>query len=121
TLLLRPEAVPGLARLADAVHGEGAAISAQIGHAGPVANPAATQRPNLGPTKILNPMAMRRTKAVTDDDIARITADFAAGASIVAEAGFDAVEVHLGHGYLLSSFLSPKQNTRRDQWGGKEL
>ncbi|HEY5109223.1 MAG TPA: NADH:flavin oxidoreductase, partial [Acidimicrobiales bacterium] len=47
TLLLRPEAVPGLALLADAVHAEGAAVAAQIGHAGPVANPAATGHPSL--------------------------------------------------------------------------
>jgi len=118
TLLLRPEAVPGLARLADAVHAEGAAVAAQIGHAGPVANPAATGHPSLGPTKILNPLGMRRTRAATSEDIERVTTAFADGARQVAEAGFDAVEVHVGHGYLLSSFLSPKLNTRTDEWGG---
>ncbi len=118
TLLLRPEIVPGLARLADAVHGEDALVAAQIGHAGPVANPAATGAPALGPTRIFNPLGMRRTAAATDADIARITAAFADGAALVAEAGFDAVEVHIGHGYLLSSFLSPKLNTRTDRWGG---
>jgi 2,4-dienoyl-CoA reductase-like NADH-dependent reductase (Old Yellow Enzyme family) len=118
TLLLRPEAVPGLALLADAVHAEGAAVAAQIGHAGPVANPAATGHPSLGPTKILNPLGMRRTRAASIEDIARVTAAFADGARLVAEAGFDAVEVHVGHGYLLSSFLSPKLNTRADEWGG---
>ena len=50
TLLLRQEAVPGLTRLADAVHAEGALVSAQIGHAGVVANPAATGLPSIGPT-----------------------------------------------------------------------
>lgn len=118
TLLLRPDAVPGLARLADAVHAEGAAVCAQVGHAGPVANPAATGVPSLGPTRILNPLGMRRTRAATTDDIARVTAAFAEGARLVAEAGFDAIEVHVGHGYLLSSFLSPKLNTRDDGWGG---
>jgi len=118
TLLLRPEAVPGLARLADAVHAEGAVVAAQIGHAGPVANPAATGHPSLGPTKILNPLGMRRTRAATTEDIERVTVAFAEGARRVVEAGFDAVEVHVGHGYLLSSFLSPKLNTRTDEWGG---
>ena len=118
TLLLRPEVVPGLARLADAVHAEGALVAAQVGHAGPVANPMATGTPALGPTRIFNPLGMRRTAAATDADIARITAAFADGAALVAEAGFDAVEVHIGHGYLLSSFLSPKLNTRTDRWGG---
>lgn len=121
TLLLRREAVDGMRRLADAVHREGAAVSAQIGHGGPVANPAATKLPNLGPTRLLNPMAMRRCRAATEADIDRITRAFAEGAQVVADAGFDAVEVHLGHGYLLSSFLSPKQNTRTDEWGGPEL
>src|SRR5271165_6681956 len=60
TLLLRQEAVPGLTLLADAVHAEGALVSAQIGHAGLVANPAATGLPSIGPTRHLNPLAMRR-------------------------------------------------------------
>jgi 2,4-dienoyl-CoA reductase-like NADH-dependent reductase (Old Yellow Enzyme family) len=118
TIVLRPAAVPGLRRLTDAIHECGAAASAQIGHAGPVANPAATKVPALGPTRIFSPLGMRRTKAVTDDDIARITREFADGAKLAVEAGFDAVEVHLGHNYLLSAFLSPKLNTRTDQWGG---
>ncbi len=118
TLLLRPEAVPGLRRLAESVHAEGAKVAAQIGHAGAVANPQATGRPALGPTRIFNPLGMRRTLAATDDDIARLTAAFAEGASLVADAGFDSVEIHIGHGYLLSSLLSPKLNTRTDRWGG---
>ena len=118
TIVLRPEAVPGLRRLTDAIHEEGAAASAQIGHAGPVASPRATGHPALGPTRIFVPLAMRRTKAVTEADIERITAQFADGARLAVEAGFDAVEIHLGHNYLLSAFLSPKLNTRDDQWGG---
>ena len=118
TIVLTPEAVPGLARLAEVVHANGAAVAAQIGHAGPVANAAATKLPALAPTRIFNPLGMRRTKAVTDEDIARITGDYARGARLVVEAGFDALEIHLGHNYLLSAFLSPKLNTRTDQWGG---
>jgi len=118
TLLLRQEAVRGLTRLADAVHAEGALVSAQVGHAGLVANPAATGLPSIGPTRILNPLAMRRSLAASEEDISRITRAFADGSRYVADAGFDAVEVHLGHGYLLSSFLSPKLNTRTDRWGG---
>ena len=118
TIVLRPEAVPGLARLTDAIHAEGAAAAAQIGHAGPVANPLATKTPALAPTRMLVPMTMRRTRAVNDDDIARITEEFATGARLAVEAGFDALEVHLGHNYLLSAFLSPKLNTRDDAWGG---
>ena len=115
-IVLRPEAVPGLARLAEAVHSEGAAVAAQIGHAGPVA--AATRRPGLAPSRVFTPMAMKFTTAISDDDIARITAAFASAALLLRDAGFDAVEVHLGHNYLLSAFLSPALNRRSDRWGG---
>ena len=115
-LVLTPEVTPGLARLAEAVHAEGAAVSAQIGHAGAVA--AGTGLPGLSPSPVFSPLAMKRTKAVTVDQIRRIVDDFAAAARVVADAGFDAVEIHLGHGYLPSEFLSPRLNRRTDEWGG---
>jgi 2,4-dienoyl-CoA reductase-like NADH-dependent reductase (Old Yellow Enzyme family) len=115
-IILTDEAVPGLAELAEVVHAEGAAVSAQIGHAGAVA--AATGHKGLAPSRIFSPLAMRFARAVDEADIARITDDFAAGARRLADAGFDAVEVHLGHGYLLSEFLSPRLNRRTDGWGG---
>jgi 2,4-dienoyl-CoA reductase-like NADH-dependent reductase (Old Yellow Enzyme family) len=115
-LILGPGAVAGLRRLADAVHACGAAVSAQIGHAGAVA--AATGRRGLSPSPMWSPLAMRRTRAATADDIARVTADFARAARVVAEGGFDAIEIHLGHGYLPSEFLSPLLNRRTDAWGG---
>ena len=77
-LILTPELTPGLARLADAVHAEGAAVSAQIGHAGAVA--AGTGLQGLSPSPVFSPLAMKRTKAVTADQIRRIVDDFAAGA-----------------------------------------
>jgi 2,4-dienoyl-CoA reductase-like NADH-dependent reductase (Old Yellow Enzyme family) len=115
-IVVRPEALDGLRRLADAVHAEGAAISAQIGHAGPVA--AGTGRPGLAPSRLFNPMALKFTVAVTDHDIERITRDFATAARLLQDAGFDAIEIHLGHNYLLSAFLSPALNKRTDRWGG---
>jgi 2,4-dienoyl-CoA reductase-like NADH-dependent reductase (Old Yellow Enzyme family) len=115
-LVLNDSVVPGLRELADAVHAEGAAVSAQIGHAGAVA--AAAGLPATAPSAVFSPLAMKRTKAATPQDIQRIIGDFAAGARGLLEAGFDAVEVHLGHGYLASEFLSPKLNRRKDAWGG---
>jgi 2,4-dienoyl-CoA reductase-like NADH-dependent reductase (Old Yellow Enzyme family) len=115
-LVLTPEARPGLARLAEAVHAEGAAVSAQIGHAGAVA--AGTGIKAVSPSPMFRPLAMRRTRGATAGDIVRITGEFARGARLVADAGFDAVEVHLGHGYLPSEFLSPRLNRRTDDWGG---
>jgi len=115
-IVVRPEAVAGLRRLAEAVHEQGAAVSAQLGHAGPVS--AGTGHTGLSPSRIFSPLAMKFTKAVTEDDITRIIGDFGKAAGLLQEAGFDAVEVHLGHNYLLSAFLSPALNKRTDRWGG---
>jgi 2,4-dienoyl-CoA reductase-like NADH-dependent reductase (Old Yellow Enzyme family) len=114
----QPEVAPGLRELVDAVHAEGAAIAAQLGHAGPVANPKGTKHPSLAPSRVFNPLGMQRTQAVTSDDIARITEQYADGARVLRDAGFDAIEIHLGHGYLLSAFLSTRLNRRTDEWGG---
>ena len=115
---MRPEAVPGLRRLTDAVHAEGAAVCAQIGHAGPVANAASNRLPALAPTRRLSPLGFRMMKATTAADLKRITRAHASAALIAGEAGFDAVEIHFGHNYLVSSFLSPRLNKRTDAFGG---
>ena len=118
TLVLDPSILPGLTSLVEAIHEQGAAASAQIGHAGPVANARATGVPALAPTRMWSPLTMRRTRAATEEDLRRVVDDFARGTTVVRQAGFDAVEVHLGHNYLLSAFLSPKLNTRTDAYGG---
>ncbi len=118
TIVLDSSLVPGLSSLVDAIHDEGAAASAQIGHAGPVANARATGVPALAPVPMWSPLTMRRTRGATEEDLRRVTADFASGTAVLRQAGFDAVEVHLGHNYLLSAFLSPKLNTRTDAYGG---
>ncbi|WP_059016090.1 NADH:flavin oxidoreductase [Mycobacterium sp. M26] len=115
---MRPEAVPGLRRLADAVHAEGAAISAQIGHAGPVANSRSNKAPALAPVRFFNPLAMKFAKHASRDDINDVIAAHAAAARYAIDSGFDAVEIHLGHNYLASSFLSPMINRRSDEYGG---
>ena len=112
------QAVPGLRRLTEAVHAEGALVSAQIGHAGPVANASSNRAQSIAPGRMFNPLGMRRTRSATEADIARITADYARSAQLCVKAGFDALEIHLGHNYLLSAFLSPKFNQRTDRFGG---
>jgi 2,4-dienoyl-CoA reductase-like NADH-dependent reductase (Old Yellow Enzyme family) len=114
----RSEALPGLQRLTDAIHATGASIAAQIGHAGPVANAASNGVPAIGAGRRFNPLSMRFDKAATRDDLDRIVADHADAARMAADVGFDAVEVHLGHNYLASAFLSPKLNHRKDDFGG---
>ncbi|GAB2982641.1 NADH:flavin oxidoreductase [Amycolatopsis acidiphila] len=115
---MRDEAVPGLRRLTEAVHAEGAAVSAQIGHAGPVANAASNRLPALAPGRFPNPLGTRMTRAATVDDLDRVVRAHAGAARLAVEAGFDAVEIHFGHNYLVSSFLSPRLNRRRDSYGG---
>jgi 2,4-dienoyl-CoA reductase-like NADH-dependent reductase (Old Yellow Enzyme family) len=115
---MRPEAVPGFRRLTDAIHAEGAAVSAQIGHAGPVANARSNKATALAPVRFFNPIGMRFAKKATRDDIDDVIAAHANAARLAIDAGFDAVEIHLGHNYLASSFLSPLINRRNDEFGG---
>jgi len=114
----RPEALPGLQRLTDAIHATGAKIAGQIGHAGPVANAASNGVPAIGAGRRFNPLSMRFDRSATSADLDRIVLDHANAARMAADVGFDAVEVHLGHNYLASAFLSPKLNHRRDGTGG---
>lgn len=116
-LWMRPQALPGLQRLTDAVHREGAKISAQLGHAGPVANAASNQAPALAPSWLFSPLSMRPMHVPDDTEIREIITAHAEAAKMAQQAGFDAVELHFGHNYLLSAFLSPLLNRRRDQWG----
>jgi 2,4-dienoyl-CoA reductase-like NADH-dependent reductase (Old Yellow Enzyme family) len=117
-LWMRPEAVPGLRRLTEAIHAEGAAISAQIGHAGPVANARTNKAKAYAPVRFFNPLSMRFAKKASRDDLDDITKAHANAARLAIESGFDAVEIHLGHNYLASSFLSPLINRRTDEFGG---
>ncbi len=116
-IYVHDEVVPDLRRLTDAVHDTGAAVAAQLGHAGPVANARSNGSPSLAPSRHISPLGTM-SREITDADIARVTADYGHAARKVVDAGFDSIEIHLGHNYLLSAFLSPKLNHRRDQWGG---
>lgn len=115
---MRPHAVPGLRRLTEAIHAEGAAISAQIGHAGPVADARSNQATALAPVRFFNPIAMRFAQKATRENIDDVLAAHAHAARLAVDAGFDAVEIHLGHNYLASAFLSPLLNRRDDEFGG---
>jgi 2,4-dienoyl-CoA reductase-like NADH-dependent reductase (Old Yellow Enzyme family) len=120
-ILWTDEAMPGLRVLTDAVHAEGAAISAQIGHAGPVADPRGNGLPALSPSTRFPNIAGGVSRKASVQDLERITRAHAEAATRAIEAGFDSVEVHLGHSYLASAFLSPKINHRKDDYGGSLL
>jgi 2,4-dienoyl-CoA reductase-like NADH-dependent reductase (Old Yellow Enzyme family) len=117
-ILMNAEALPGLRRLTDAVHAEGAAISAQLGHAGVVAPKRLTGVTAVAPSRFVNPTSFAYCREIRRDEIASVINQFGAAAQIAVDAGFDAVELHFGHLYLPSSFLSPLMNRRRDEYGG---
>ncbi|MGH3414788.1 MAG: NADH:flavin oxidoreductase [Marmoricola sp.] len=117
-VLWRDEAMPGLRRLTEAVHAEGVAVSAQIGHAGPVADPRGNRMPAIGPGRAFPNQGGGVTRAASAADLARVTQDHGSAARRAVDAGFDAVEIHLGHSYLASAFLSPRVNRRDDEYGG---
>ena len=117
-LWMREEVVEGLARLTGAVHSEGALAAVQIGHSGYFANKSATGSRPVGPSRVFNPAGLAFSRAADAGDLDRMEADFARAATLAVAAGFDAIEIHIGHGYLLSQFLSPFTNRRQDEYGG---
>ena len=117
-LWLRPAVVPALRRLTDAVHGAGAKASIQLGHCGNMAKRRVSGGRALSPSGRYNLYGMIPSKAMDASDIAEVVAAFGDGVRLARDAGFDAVEIHAGHGYLVSQFLSPYTNRRRDGYGG---
>jgi len=117
-LWMREEIVPGLRELTDAVHREGAAASIQLGHCGFFASPKEIGRRPIGASRKLCLFRMSRCEEMNEAQIETKTEEFAQAARWARQAGFDAVEMHSGHGYLLSQFLSPWTNHRRDRYGG---
>jgi 2,4-dienoyl-CoA reductase-like NADH-dependent reductase (Old Yellow Enzyme family) len=108
----------GLARLADAVHGTGAAIAGQVGHAGPVANGRSNGVHALSSSRMPSPLSLQMVRPASERDLTRITRAYVATARTLVDAGFDVLELHMAHSYLVSSFLAPGLNRRRDRWGG---
>jgi 2,4-dienoyl-CoA reductase-like NADH-dependent reductase (Old Yellow Enzyme family) len=117
-IVMSAAALPGLRRLTDAVHDAGAAISAQLGHAGVVAPRKLTGVTAVAPSRFVNPTSMAYCRATTVDEIGAVIRQFGRAAQVAVDAGFDAVELHFGHLYLPSSFLSPLINRRTDGYGG---
>ena len=122
-ITLDEEAVRHLKVLTAAVHRHGAAAMAQITHGGcfTFLAPKDTPRPlsasgGFNKVGIMSGMWLRQR--MSEADMERIAAEFVRGARLAQSAGFDAVEIHMGHGYLLSQFLSPLYNRRRDAYGG---
>jgi 2,4-dienoyl-CoA reductase-like NADH-dependent reductase (Old Yellow Enzyme family) len=117
-IVMSRAALPGLRKLTETVHAAGAAISAQLGHAGVVAPRKLTGVTAWAPSRFVNPTSMAYCRAISVDEIRMVTQQFGKAAQVAVDAGFDAVELHFGHLYLPSSFLSPLLNRRTDGYGG---
>jgi 2,4-dienoyl-CoA reductase-like NADH-dependent reductase (Old Yellow Enzyme family) len=117
-LWLREEAVPGLLRVTDAIHAEGAAASIQIGHCGLMAKRSIAGGRPLSSTGGFNLYGPTFPLTMSEAQIRETIEDFGKAIRLARRSGFDAVEVHAGHGYLISQFLSPFLNKRNDSWGG---
>lgn len=108
----------GLKELADTIHNNGSKAVMQINHAGSSANIEVTESEVVGPSAVLNPRSGFVPIELTKDGIEHIIKAFKDAAMRVKEAGFDGVEIHSAHGYLLNQFFSPLTNKREDQYGG---
>lgn len=123
-LVMTKDAIAPFRALTDAVHAEGAAASLQLGHSGGFTKDVTRKSAGgpRGPSAAMNAYGlmkgMPRVRPMSEADMARTVADFVGAAVRARDAGFDAIELHLGHGYLLSQFLSPYLNRRRDAYGG---
>lgn len=116
-------AVPGLTRLADAIRAEGAVACIQISHAGSRSSTRMTGTTPQAPSAVRNPREAQGDipEAVTRSQLDEVVDAFASAAARARAAGFEAVEIHAAHGFLLSQFLSPLTNHRDDEFGGDEM
>lgn len=110
--------IPAWKKLVDAVHKEGAKLSLQIFHPGRQADTSKTAPPAEAPSAIPCPIMQQPTVEMTKERIKEVVKAFGQGARRAKEAGFDFVEIHAAHGYLVNEFLSPYSNKRTDEYGG---
>jgi len=113
----KDELIPGLKTMTEAVHEKGGKIVMQLAHGGFFANAKLTGETSLAPSNVEG-IAKGPRQELTVAEIKEIVAAFARGAERAKEAGFDGVQIHSAHGYLLSQFLSPAFNKRTDEYGG---
>lgn len=117
-LWMRPEIVPGLRRVTDAIHQEGAAASIQLGHCGNMSHKSICGVLPVGASSGFNLYSPTLVRGLRSGELPQLAKAYGESVRLAREAGFDAVEVHAGHGYLISQFLSPYTNHRKDAYGG---
>jgi 2,4-dienoyl-CoA reductase-like NADH-dependent reductase (Old Yellow Enzyme family) len=109
--------VPKLKELTSAVHKNDGKIFMQLAHAGQYAEQELTGQPAFAVSNNVN-LTGRKTKIISNEDLKSIVDSYAKAAKRAYDSGFDGIEIHSGHGYLLSQFLSPAYNNRHDEYGG---
>ena len=117
-LWLRPEIVPQLREITDGIHEAGAKASIQIGHCGNMTHRSTAGGTPVGASTGFNLYSPTFVRGLRRDELKQIARHFGDAVRNARDAGFDCVEVHAGHGYLISQFLSPYTNHRRDEFGG---
>lgn len=112
--------VPGLKHLADVVKSNGAAIAVQISHGGRTASPEVTGVQPVAPSPLTSPGDPYPPRELTTGEVDEFVESYGDAGRRAREAGFDAVEIHGAHGYLVNQFASPFSNQRGDEYGGSE-
>lgn len=121
--MMSPESVPHYRAVTDAIHAEGAKASAQITHGGSFCQIDDLSTPRaMSASGGIDKMGVLKgrffQRQMTRADMEMVTAEFVRAAELAEQAGFDALEIHMGHGYLLNQFISPLSNFRKDEYGG---
>ena len=116
--LMSENIIPQLIKTTEGIHSEGSLASIQLGHGGNMGDKKITGEPAVAPSAVFNLYGLNKPKAMTEEEIKNSIKDYGKAVKIAKEADFDAVEIHAGHGYLISQFLSPYTNRRKDDWGG---
>lgn len=117
-LWMRKEIVPGLRKLTDSVHKEGAAASIQLGHCGNMSHKKICGETPVGASSGFNLYSPTFVRGLRKDELRVMAKAYGNAVRLARESGFDAVEIHAGHGYFISQFLSPYTNHRKDEYGG---
>ena len=117
-LWMREEIVPALREITDAVHAEGAKCSIQLGHCGNMTHRATCGCMPVGPSSGFNLYSPTFVRGLKVSELDALVDDFGHAVGLARAAGFDCVEIHAGHGYLIRQFLSPYTTHRRDEYGG---
>lgn len=117
-LWMREEIVPALKDITDAIHDQGAKASIQLGHCGNMTHRATCGCTPVGASTGFNLYSPTFVRGLRKEEIDALTDDFGHAVELARQAGFDCVEIHAGHGYLISQFLSPYTNHRHDEYGG---